>query len=77
MSIRLKQDGASDALPYTRFNTRTMGFGWNNSLEFLGARGLPAGDGRTALAQVLPGTGNQVPGTTVDGTVYNANPNYF
>ncbi len=48
-----------------------MGFGWNSTLELLGARGLPAGDGRTALAQVLPGTGNQVPGTTVDGTVYN------
>jgi hypothetical protein len=71
VSFRLKHDGASDTTPYTRFNARTAGFGWNTTLELLGARGLPGLDARAALAQVLPGAGNQVPGTTADGTVYH------
>jgi hypothetical protein len=70
ISFRLKHNGASDTTPFVRFNARTVGFGYNTTFELLGGRGL-AGDGLAALAQVMPGTGNQVPGTTIDGTTYN------
>ena len=62
--------GASDTTPYTRVNLRTIGFGYNATLELLGGRGLAAADARTFLSQVMPGVGNQVPDTTVDGTTY-------
>jgi hypothetical protein len=70
LAFRLKQDGASDTAPFIRFGARTVGFGYNATYELLGGRGLPAGDGRIALAQVLPGTGNQLPLTAGDGTFY-------
>jgi hypothetical protein len=68
--FRLRQDGASNTSPFIRFNARTIGFGYNATLELLGGRGLASADGRQFLSQVLPGTGNQVPGTTAEGTTY-------
>jgi hypothetical protein len=72
ISFRVKHNGASDTTPFVRFNTRTVGFGYNATFELLGGRGLSSPDGLAALAQVMPGTGNQVPGTTMmDGTTYD------
>jgi hypothetical protein len=70
LTFRLRHDGPSDTTPFTRVNLQTIGFGYNATLELLGGRGLPAADARTFLSQVMPGTGNQVPGTTVDGSTY-------
>jgi hypothetical protein len=70
ITYRVRHAGASNTTPYIRFNARTVGFGYNATLELLGGRGLPGTDARTFLQQVLPGTGNQVPGTTIDGTTY-------
>jgi hypothetical protein len=70
LKFRLSHAGASDTTPYTRVNLRTIGFGYNATLELLGGRGLAAADARTFLSQVMPGVGNQVPDTTVDGTTY-------
>jgi hypothetical protein len=71
VSHRLRHDGASNSTPYTRFSARTVGFGYNSTLELLGGRGLPDTAGLAALAQVMPGTGNAMPGTTADGSTYN------
>jgi hypothetical protein len=70
LTFRLRHAGASNTTPYSRLNLRTIGFGYNVTLELLGARGLPGADGREFLAQVMPGTGNQVSGTTTEGTTY-------
>jgi hypothetical protein len=70
LTFRLSHAGASDTTPFTRVNLRSAGFGYNATLELLGGRGLPSTDARTFLSQVMPGTGNQVPGTTVDGSTY-------
>jgi hypothetical protein len=70
VDFRLSHGGSSSATPYSRLNVRTAGFGYNVTLELLGGRGLPGADGREFLAQVLPGTGNQVANTTVEGTTY-------
>jgi hypothetical protein len=71
VSFRLKHPAASDTTPFTRFNARTAGFGYNATFELLGGRGLSAPDARAGLAQVLPGVGNQVPGSSADGTLYH------
>jgi uncharacterized lipoprotein YddW (UPF0748 family) len=70
LTFRLSHAGASDTTPYTRFNVRTAGFGYNATLELLGGRGLAASDARTFLSQVMPGVGSQVPGTTAEGSTY-------
>jgi hypothetical protein len=70
LTFRLNHAGASDTTPYTRFNVRTAGFGYNATLELLGGRGLAASDARTFLSQVMPGVGSQVPGTTAEGSTY-------
>jgi N-acetylmuramoyl-L-alanine amidase len=70
LSFRLRHNGPSNTTPFTRVNMRSVGFGYNVTLELLGGRGLPQADARTFLAQVMPGVGNQVPGTTTDGTTY-------
>jgi hypothetical protein len=70
LTFRVRHGGASSSCPYLRLNLRTVGFGYNVTYELLGGRGLPGPDARTFLAQVLPGNGNLVPGTTADGTTY-------
>jgi hypothetical protein len=71
VSARIQHGAASSTTPYTRFNVRTLGFGYNASLDLLGGRGIASAEGLAACAQVMPGTGTAVPGSGVSGSVYN------
>jgi N-acetylmuramoyl-L-alanine amidase len=70
LSFRLLHNAPSNTTPFTRVNMRTVGFGYNMTYEILGARGLGQQDAQSFLAQVLPGSGSQVAGTTTEGTTY-------
>ncbi len=71
VSARIRSGGASSATPYTRFNARSVGFGYNASFDLLGGQALPGAEGLAAGAQIMPGTGTSVPNTTIDGSTYN------
>jgi hypothetical protein len=58
VSFRVNTAQNSNSVPYLRFRTRTAKFSWSSQLELNGARALDSTDGRTLLAQVLPGAGN-------------------
>jgi hypothetical protein len=48
-----------------------MKFQWNVLLEINGAKAVGSTAGQNLGAQVLPGIGNQLPGTTADGHLYH------
>lgn len=70
-TFRVRSAGNSNAHPYMRFRMRTMKFQWNVLLEINGAKAVGSTAGQNLGAQVLPGIGNQLPGTTADGHLYH------
>jgi hypothetical protein len=71
VTYRLRSSGNSNQHPYLRLRARTAKFQWAASLNIGGAKAVGSTEGQNFAAQILPGVGNQIPGTAPTEAVYN------